>query len=444
MTDLSPELLAIIMMGGMLAGVFLGYPLAVVVGAVGILTGFLVFGQGAMPLIYERLFTQINNYTLLAIPLFVFMGVMLESSGITDRLYDALYVLLGGFHGGLAVATILIGTIMAACVGIVGASVTMLALVALPSMLNKGYDKALACGSVCAGGTLGQLIPPSILLVIYGPMALVSVGKLFMGAFIPGLILSAMYCLYVAIRCRLRPSLAPVVAEAERAIPISVKTQMLLKSLLPPLLLILAVLGSIFFGIAPPTEAAAVGAFAATLLAIIYRTFNLRVLSQVTERTLRVTAMIMLIGALSFAFTGVFLGAGCGKAVEALILAAPGGRWGAFVLVMFVMFLLGFFIDVIGIVFIIVPIVAPLAPTLGFDPLWFGMMIMINLQMAFMTPPFAVTIFYLRGIVKPEWEVTMGDIMRGVLPFVGLIIIGLVLCTVFPELITWLPGKMIR
>ena len=182
MTDLSPELLAVIMMGAMLTGVFLGYPLALVVGAVGMLTGFLVFGQGAMPLIYERLFTQINNYTLLAIPLFVFMGVMLESSGITDRLYDALYVLLGGFHGGLAVATILIGTIMAACVGIVGASVTMLALVALPSMLSKGYDKALACGSVCAGGTLGQLIPPSILLVIYGPMALVSVGKLFMGA----------------------------------------------------------------------------------------------------------------------------------------------------------------------------------------------------------------------------------------------------------------------
>lgn len=444
MIEVSREVLAIVMMGGVLLGVLLGYPLAIVVGAVGIGAGFLVFGAGVAPLIYNRLFAQITNYTLLAIPLFVFMGVMLESSGVTARLYDSLYLWLGRFRGGLAVTTVVIGTIMAACVGIVGASVTMLALVALPSMLSKGYDRRLASGSVCAGGTLGQLIPPSILLVIYGPMALVSVGKLFMGAFIPGLLLATMYCLYITIRCGAQPHLAPVVSQEELKVPFSKRTLALLSSLVPPALLILAVLGSIFFGIAPPTEAAAVGAFAAMVLAAVYRRLSWQVLLGVMLRTLQVSSMILLIGALSFCFTGVFLGAGGGKAAAEFIMAAPFGRWGAFAMVMLVMFVLGFFIDVIGIIFIMVPIVSPLASTLGFDPIWFALMIMINLQMAFMTPPFAVTLFYLRGVVKPEWGLTMGDIAWGVVPFVLLIIVGLVLCAVFPDLILWLPGKMIK
>jgi len=442
--ELSPELLALLMLGGVLVGVLLGYPLAIVVGAIGLSVGYLVFGAAAPALIYDRLFTQICNYTLLAIPLFVFMGVMLESSGIAEKLYGALYLWLSGFRGGLAVTTVLIGTIMAACVGIVGASVTMLALVALPSMLSRGYSKSLACGAVCAGGTLGNLIPPSILLVIYGPMALISVGKLFMAAFIPGFVLSALYCIYITVRCWLQPQLAPVVSLEGEMPSFFKRTMVLLTSMVPPVLLILAVLGSIFFGIAPPTEAAAVGAFAATILAVAYRRFSWPVLKEVMLRTLRVSSMILLIGALSFAFTGVFLGAGCGKAAAGLIMAAPFGRWGAFIVVMLIMFILGFFIDVIGIIFIIVPIVSPLAPALGFDPLWFALMIMVNLQMAFMTPPFAITIFYLRGIVKPEWGVTMGDIIRGVVPYVLLIMVGLGLFMAFPQLILWLPSMMIR
>lgn len=282
------------------------------------------------------------------------------------------------------------------------------------------------------------------MLVIYGPMANISVGKLFMAAFFPGFVLSALYCTYIALRCFFQPKIAPAVPVEERTVPFIKKTIMLLTSLVPPTLLILAVLGSIFLGIAPPTEAAAVGAFAATILTIAYRRFSLDVLKDTASQTLKVTSMILLIGGLSFAFVGVFIATGCGKVVEAVILGAPGGHWGAFAMVMFIIFLLGFFIDWIGIIFIMVPIIAPIAPALGFDPLWFGMMIVINLQMAFMTPPMAAAIFYLRGSAAPELGVTMGDIIRGVFPFVGLIMIGLGLCVAFPQLILWLPSLMIK
>ena len=444
MIDISPELVTILMLGGVVVGVMIGYPLAIPVGALGLIFGFLLFGTPVFDLLYARLFKLINNYALLAIPLFVFMGVMLERSGIAEKMYNALYLWLSGLRGGLAIITVLIGTILAACVGIIGASVSMLALLALPAMLRRGYDKSLASGAVCAGGCLGILIPPSIMLVIYGPMANISVGKLFMGAFIPGFILSGLYMTYIAIRCFLQPQIAPAVPIAERQVPFLKKTAMLATSLVPPGLLVLAVLGSIFFGIAPPTEAAAVGAFAATLLTIAYRRFNFGVLKETATQTLMVTSMILLIGGLSFVFVGVFIPAGGNKVVKELILAAPGGRWGAFVMVMFIIFLLGFFIDWIGIVFIMVPILAPIAPELGFDPLWFALMICVNLQMAFMTPPMAPAIFYLRGAAPADLGVTIGDIIRGVFPFVGLIIIGLGLCVVFPQIILWLPGQMVK
>jgi tripartite ATP-independent transporter DctM subunit len=444
MIDLSPEVVTIIMLAGVLFGVLIGYPLAIPVGAIGLIMGFLLFGTGVFDMYYARLFKLIHNYVLLAVPLFVFMGVMLESSGIAERMYGALYLWLSGLRGGLAITTVLIGTILAACVGVIGASVTMLALLALPSMIKRGYSKSLASGAVCAGGTLGILIPPSIMLVVYGPMANISVGKLFMAAFVPGFVLSSLYISYILIRCFFQAHLAPAVPIEERAVPFWKKTAMLATSLVPPGLLILAVLGSIFLGIAPPTEAAAVGAFAATLLTIAYRRFSFDTLKHTALQTLKVTSMILLIGGLSFAYVGVFIPAGGAKVVEGLILGAPGGRWGAFAMVMFVIFLLGFFIDWIGIIFIMVPIIAPIAPVLEFDPLWFGMMIVINLQMAFMTPPMAAAIFYLRGSAAPELGVTMGDIIRGVFPFVVLIMIGLGLCVAFPQLILWLPSLMIK
>ncbi|NLE95787.1 MAG: TRAP transporter large permease subunit [Dehalococcoidia bacterium] len=440
---MSPELLTVVMLLGVLVGVLFGYPLAIPVGAMGLLFGYLVYGNAVPNLLYGRVFNLVHSYTLLAIPLFVFMGVMLEKSGIAEKLYDALYVWLSGFNGGLAIVTVLLGTILAACVGVIGASVSMLAIFALPAMLKRGYNKPLASGAVCAGGTLGILIPPSIMLVIYGPMAGISVGKLFMAAFIPGFVLSALYCGYIAIRCAIQKNLGPAVPPEEITISFGQKSKMLVVALAPTALIIFAVLGSIFLGIAPPTEAAAVGALASIGLAVGYRRFSWSVLKDTVTQSMQVSSMIYLIGALSFAYVGVFVGAGCGNVIKETIMAAPGGRWGGFAMIMFIVFLLGFFIDWIGIVFIMVPIVAPIAPALGFDPLWFGMMLVVNLQMSFMTPPFASAIFYLRGSADPALGVTMADIIKGVWPFVICIIIGLGLCVIFPQLILWLPGKMI-
>jgi len=371
------------------------------------------------------------------------MGIMLGYSGITEKMFAAMYLWLSGFRGGLAIITVLIGTVLAATVGIIGASVTALTIIALPAMIKRGYDKALACGATCAGGTLGILIPPSIMLVIYGPMAAISVGKLFFAAFIPGFVLSGLYCSYIAIRCFFQKELAPPVPVEERAVPWAKKTWDLLVSMLPPLVLILAVLGSIFMGIATPTEAASVGALAATIMAIAYRRFSFLILKDTMTETIKVTGMVLLVGATAYAFVGIFMRGGGGDIVKEIILSAPGGKWGIFAIIMFVVFLLGYFIDWLGILFIIVPIITPVGEALGFDKLWFAMMICVNLQTSFLTPPFAYAIFYLRGAADPSLGVTTGDIIRGVFPFIGLILIGLGLCIAFPQIILWLPGQMI-
>jgi len=253
MISMTPEVTTVALLGGVLVGVLLGYPLAISVGAAGLIVGFLLFGPTIVgDMFYNRMFNQLTNYTLLAVPFFVFMGIMLERTGVAEQLYAAMYLWFGGLRGGLAITTILIGTIMAACVGVIAASTMMLALVGIPAMLKRGYSKPLATGSVCAGGTLGILIPPSIMLVVYGPMANLSVGRLFFGAFIPGFLLSALYCLYIIVWCIIKPTEGPPVSAEERAVPFSQKTALLLKSLVPPMLIILAVLGSIFFGVAAP------------------------------------------------------------------------------------------------------------------------------------------------------------------------------------------------
>lgn len=444
MIEISPEIATILMLGGVIVGVLSGFPLAIPIGGIGLLFGYALFGTPIFDLMASRLFALITNYTFLAVPLFIFMGFMLERSGIAEKMFTALYLWLGGLRGGLAIITVLIGTIMAATVGVIAASVTLLTLIALPAMIKRGYSKSLAAGSICAGGTLGILIPPSVMLVIYGPMAAISVGKLFMAAIFPGLILSSLYVSYIAIRCWFQPKIAPPVPAEERAVPFIKKMTMLATSMVPPSLIILAVLGSIFFGIAPPTEAAAIGAFAATLLIIISGRFNWQIMKEVTQLTLRISSMIYLIGAFASIFVAVFLSAGGGQVVEDFVLATPGGRWGIFAVVMFIYFILGFFIDWLGILFIMVPIITPIGATLGFDPLWFGMMIIINLQMSFLTPPFAFAIFYLRGAAAPELGVTMADIIRGVIPFTVLIMIGLGLFIAFPDIILWLPNIMIK
>ncbi len=444
MIQLSPEVTTIIMLGGVLIGVLTGFPLAIPLGGTGVIMGYLLFGPPVFDLIYSRVFSLVTNYLLLAVPLFIFMGGMLERSGIAERMYDALYLWLGGLRGGLAIVTVLLGTVLAATVGVIAASIAMLSLSALPAMMKRGYDKSLASASIVAAGCLGILIPPSVMLVIYGPMATISVGKLFMAAFFPGFLLSALYMIYIAVRCSLEPEMAPAIPPEERAVPFGKKTTMLIVAMVPTAILVMAVLGVIFLGIAPPTEAAASGAFVATLLAVAYRAFSLRVLRQVALATLRLTSMIFLIGSCAFSFVGVFLSAGCGKVVENLILSTPGGAWGAFFVIQLIVFVLGFFIDWIGILFITIPIISPLIIALGFDPLWFAMMICVNLQTSFMTPPFAPGIFFLRGTADPKLGVTMSDVIRGIWPFVFLVLIGLALMVAFPQIILWLPGKMIK
>jgi tripartite ATP-independent transporter DctM subunit len=444
MIESGKEFVPLLMLLGILVGSLMGYTLAIVVGAIGLGVGLIYFGPSiATELYYSRMYELLNNYTFLAIPLFVFMGSMLEYSGIADDLYDALYLFLGRIRGGLAVSTVIIGTIMAAAVGIIGASVSMLSLVALPSMVKKGYNKPLACGAVMAGGTLGILIPPSVMLVVYGPMASMSVGKLMMAAFMPGFLLSLLYCTYILTYAWLNPEKAPAISREESGVALITKLKRLFISLVPPALLIFSVLGVIFFGIAPPTEAASIGAATATILAILYRKFNFTNLRAAAITTIKVSGTVMLIGTMAYAFVGVFIRLGGDEIITNALLSAPGGRWGVFFLVMFICFLLGFVMEWIGVIFIMVPIITPIVAKLGFDPLWFAMMICVNLQTSFMTPPMAPAIFYLKSSANPALGITMANMMVGVIPFVTMVLIGLGLCIYFPQIILWLPSIML-
>ncbi len=444
MIDLSPELITFLMLGGVFFFVLTGFPIAFIIGSVAFLVGTIALGPTTtFHILYSRFFDLSLNYPYLAVPLFTFMGVILQHSGVTKELYDNLYDALGSIRGGLAIVTIIFGTILATCLGVIAASVTILSLMALAPMVNRGYDKSLASGTIVASGTLGILIPPSIMLVVYGPQAGLSIGQMFMGAFFPGLLLSTLYILYVGIRCFLNPKLGPPISKEEMT-PFSVqKILRLFKSLLPPAVLILAVLGTIFAGIAPPTEAAALGSLASVVLAILYRKFSWALIKQACIETLRVSAFVVLIAALSYAFVGIFMNSGGGEVVTNFILSIPGGKWVSFFVIMFIVFLLGMFIEWIGIVFIIVPIFSPIFEKLGFNPLWAGMMVCVNLQMAFMTPPMAMSIFVLKGAAPKELGITMGEIIRGVIPFVIMVMISLIILTIFPEIITWLPEKMI-
>ena len=359
-------------------------------------------------------------------------------------MYESLYDALGRVKGGLLIVTVIFGTILAACLGVIAASVTILTLMGLKPMLTRGYDRSLAAGSIVAAGTLGILIPPSIMLIVYAPQAGLSIGQMFMGAIGPGLLLSFLYIVYVSIRCAINPKLGPPIPK-DQMTPFGPKKFLrLMRSMLPPVLLIAAVLGTIFAGIAPPTEAAAVGSFVAILLSVFYRKFSWKMLLKASLDTLKVSAFVVLIAAMSYAFVGIFMNAGAGDVVAEMILSVPGGKWASFAVVMLIVFLLGMFIEWIGIVFIVVPIFAVIFAKLGFDPLWAGMMVVVNLQMAFMTPPMAMSIFVLKGTAPKEFNLTMGEIIKGVLPFVGIVAFVLVLMIIFPQVITWLPGLMFK
>lgn len=439
---MSPELIVLLIFAGLFTSIFLGYNTAFVLGGISLIFGYIFLGPEVLGFFIVRLEGVMKNYDLLAVPLFLFMGVYMEKAGVAERLYSALYLLLGGLRGGLGISTITICAVFAAATGVVGASEVTVGLIALPAMLSRRYNKSLACGAICAGGTLGILIPPSVMIVIYGPLAGISVGKLFLAAVFPGILLAGLYVLYIGIRCYFRPEDGPPMPSAERTVPLRQKLASLLTSVVPPAVLILAVLGSIFFGVAAVTEAAAVGALAGMLLASFYGRMSIGLIKEACIQTLQITSMIMMIAVGAAFFSTVFVALGGDDLIQKLFTSLPFGKWGFLLGVNLLLIVLGMVIDWIGIVFIMVPLLTPVAETFGFDPIWFATLVMVNLQISFLTPPFAYSIFYLRGITPPD--VTTVDIYRGVVPFVGLQLLALVLCVLFPGIISYLPGLMIK
>jgi tripartite ATP-independent transporter DctM subunit len=431
-----------------LAGTALGFAF------IGQLTGN--FDGAFLDALPNRLYGIMTNVTLIAVPLFVFMGVMLERSRVAENLLDTMSSLFGRRRGGLGFSVTLVGMLLAASTGIVGATVVTMGLLSLPTMLRRGYDPRIATGTICAAGTLGQIIPPSIVLILLGDVLsssyqqaqlemgifspdTVSVGDLFSGALLPGLILVSLYLGYLAITAAVRPAAMPAIIESERDLHTGgALLQRVLRVLLPPLLLIVAVLGSILAGIATPTEAASVGAMGAILLAILQGQFNLSILRDVVRSTTRVTCMVFLILIGASVFSLVFRGFGGDEIVADLLQGLPGGKVGAMLTVMLLMFLLGFVLDFIEITFVVVPIVGPVLLGMGMDPVWLGIMIALNLQTSFLTPPFGFALFYLRGVAPVD--VTTTQIYQGVMPFIGLQLFMLIILALWPQLATWLPG----
>ncbi|MFB3061356.1 MAG: TRAP transporter large permease subunit [Candidatus Binatia bacterium] len=431
MTDLLPALMFLVFTLLVLAG----YPIAFTLAGTAFAFGFYAFGMSFFDLLPLRVWGIMTNFTLMTVPLFIFMGVTLERSGLAQDLLETMAQLFGRFPGGLAISVVIVGALLAASTGIVGATVTTMGLISLPTMLRRGYQKELAAGVVCASGTLGQIIPPSIVLVLVGDILGVSVGDLFLGAIIPGVSLAGLYIIYLLVVSITRPGFMPPMEQTAFT-----RGELWFhagKAVIPSLALMVAVLGSIFFGIAAPTEAAAIGAFGAVFLTVVNGRFNLTMLREVMQTTTRLTSMVFIILVGATAFGLAFRGMGGDAMIRNFIADLSIPPWAVFASIMGIVFVLGFFLDFIEIAFIHLPVIAPILHELGFDPLWYGVLLGINLQTSFLTPPFGFALFYLRGAAPPE--ITTGHIYRGIIPFVLIQLVGLTLVATFPSLATWLP-----
>ena len=435
----------------------IGYPVAFSLGGTAVL--FTVFGSDFLPTVVgldipwepafrmarlnilpQRIYGNIMaNYTLVAVPFFVFMGVMLEKSGLAEDLLETMGILFGSLRGGLAISVVAVGALLAASTGVVGASVVTMGVLALPVMLKYNYSKELATGVVASSGTLGQIIPPSIVLVILGDQIGVSVGDLFLGAFIPGFLLAGLFMLWVIFVAYTRPQDAPALPPEARTLRGAALARQVVINLIPPLFLIFLVLGTIFFGWATPTEAGAVGAIGAMLLAAVNRRLNLDTLQAAMDQTVKLTSMVFIILTGATAFSMVFTALGGDRVVQSFLQNLPGGQYGFLFFAMLIIFLLGFFIDFIEITFIVVPLLAPIAlQFFGLDQMvWFGVLIAMNLQASFLTPPFGFALFYLKGVAPPSIKTT--DIYRGIIPFIVIQLIAVLLIAIFPSIVTWLP-----
>ncbi|MGB5452580.1 MAG: TRAP transporter large permease subunit [Sedimenticolaceae bacterium] len=410
----------------------LGFPVAFTFGGVALIFGVFAEGWDLFAFMPFRIYSIMQNVVLMAVPLFIFMGIVLQKTRLAEQLLESMGRLFGSMRGGLAVSTILVGTLLAASTGVVGASVVAMGVISLPVMLKHGYSKSLACGTICGAGTLGQIIPPSIILIILGDVLGLPVGDLFQAALVPGLVLVGAYVAYVLVYAHARPEAAPLVPIADERLSRVRHYLDTVRAIVPPLLLIIVVLGSIFTGIATPTESSALGVVGAILLSVLYRKFSWTLLYESALETVKITSMVfaILIGATAFSMAFAYTGGDV--IVEDFLLTLPGEKWGFLIFSMVIILLLGFFIDFVEISFIVVPILAPIAETMGISMLWFAILIAMNLQTSFLTPPFGFSLFYLKGVAPPA--VRTLDIYRGVVPFILIQASLVVSILVFPDL----------
>jgi tripartite ATP-independent transporter DctM subunit len=435
---MSIELLTFLFFFSLLVFLLLGSPLSFVLGGVSIVFLYFTWGPESFYMVAAQSWGAMNKFTLVAIPLFIFMAMILERSGTANDLYEMMYLWFGPVRGGLAIGTVAICAIFAAMCGISGAAVVSMGTIALPSMMKYNYDKELALGCINAGGSLGILIPPSVIMIIYSLLSGDSVGRLFAGGVLPGLLIAVMLALYIGLRCLFQPHLGPSLPAEERGD--WGRKFRALKAVILPLLIVVMVLGSIVFGITTPTEAAGAGVLGALISGLVYRQLTWTRIKEASLRTFRLTGMIMWILFGAYCFSAAYHGMGAPGLVENLMKHIPGGAWGSMIFIQAVLFFLGMVLDPAGIMMITAPIFLPVIKAHGFDPLWFGILFTINMEIGYMTPPFGFNLFYLKGIVPPG--ITMGDIYRSVIPYTVVEAAGLALVMIFPSLATWLPSKL--
>ncbi|MCR9178271.1 MAG: TRAP transporter large permease subunit [Alphaproteobacteria bacterium] len=439
MLDLGPELLTLILFGSLVIVLLAGVPLVFALGGVATLFVIPIWGWEGLPILANRTYMAMDLFLLVAVPMFIFMGAILQRCGIAEDLYELMYHWMGQLRGGLAAGTVLICTLFAAMVGISGAATTSMGLLALPAMLKRGYKKDIAIGCISAGGALGVLIPPSVLMIILALFARLSIGELFIAGILPGLLLSGLFVAYILIRCAIQKDMGPGVPVEEQLS--RAKRFRLLGGLFLPIGLILMVMGSMFFGLATPSEASAIGAFGGLLSAAVKRKLSWSTFVDASFVTLRLSAMVIWIVFAASVFTALYAVTGAADLIADLI-GGVGEGWWPIIVMMLIFFVLGMFFDPTGIVLLTTPIFFPLVIELGYDPLWFAILFVINMEMAYITPPFGFNLFYMRAVVPPG--ITMMDIYKSAIPFVGLQAVALIICMIFPGIITWLPSLMIR
>ncbi|MEP4033679.1 TRAP transporter large permease subunit [Roseibium polysiphoniae] len=435
------DMLPLLMVGAFFVLLLGGIPVAICLAVTGFVFGYIGFGPVLFNLIPARIFGVVTNYTLLALPLFIFMGIMLEKSKIAEELLDVIGLAMGGLRGGMALAIVLVGVLMGAASGVVGATVVTMGLIALGPLLNRGYNRAVSAGVICASGTLGQIIPPSLVLILLADIMGESVGTLFAAALIPGLVLSGLFVAFILLLGVFKPQMVPAFPPDERAQYSSADIALkLLKVVVPPLALIFLVLGSIIGGVAAPTEAASMGAFGSIVLAILYSRMSFSVMKETVQSAFVTSAMVFFILVMAQPFGLAFRGLGGEHLVQDAFALVPGGLDGQILFLMLILFVLGFFLEWIEISYIALPLFLPIFMQAGVDMAWIAILVAVNLQTSFLTPPFGWALFFLKGVAPPELKT--GDIYKGVIPFIGLQLIGLALVFFFPALATWLPDAI--